>query len=38
MKTLKLTDDERRARRSFQALSVDDEGNEVYVGLSREEI
>jgi hypothetical protein len=37
VRTLKLTDDERSAKRSFQALSVDDEGNEVYVGLSREE-
>jgi hypothetical protein len=37
MRTLKLTDDERSAKRSFQALSVDEEGNEVYVGLSREE-
>ena len=37
MRFLKLTDDERAAKRSFQALSVDSEGNEIYVGLNREE-
>jgi hypothetical protein len=37
MNPLKLTDDERAAKRSFQALSLDAEGNEIYVGLSREE-
>jgi hypothetical protein len=33
MRTLKLTDAERSARREFQTLSVDDDG----IGLSREE-
>lgn len=37
MKSLKLTDDERAAKRSFNALSIDEADNEIYIGLSRDE-